>query len=406
MDHRFVRENMCDYIDGLMRAEDARAFESHIASCPECNEEYRNQLLAKKILEDLPYLPVPDALHGRIMADVDTLLLAGGRQVDIKWYRKPWLKVGGLAAAVVLIVGVTYLSDGFGSAKTNDSYFGRTDGYVSEMDYTGKNLVAGTPPAVPSYDKSESYEPMMMAAAEGMQDSGLLQVERKISYNANLHMEVSEYKIAFESIRGIAARYNGYVSDSNTYDANTERPSGYVSIKVDSAFFDDAVAELAQFGDVKSQNIYSSDHTSEYYDMEGRLTQHRAEETRLLEVLNKAETVYDILLVEAELNRVRRTIESISGSLKYLESITSLSTISVSLTTVDHSVGTISPNRWDGLGKEISAAFVSMINWMINAAAVVLIFLGQAAPWLVLLGVLLLVRWIVVAARRSKKKSA
>ena len=404
MDHRFVRDNMCDYIDGLMSAEDARVFELHIASCTECSEEYGNQLLAKRVLEDLPFLPVPEALNGRIMTDIDTLLLASGKTVDTKWYRKPWTKVGGLAAAVLLVVGVAYLSGGAGLKEAN--YV--SDGYYTYEDETYRSndsLLAmnktGSPPAFPSV-QPESYEPIMAAADSG---SGLTQIERKISYNANLNMEVAEYKIAFESVKGIAARYNGYVSDSNTYGANTDRPSGYISIKVDSTFFDTAVAELANFGDVKSQNIYSSDHTSEYYDMEGRLVQHRAEETRLLEVLNKAESIYDILLVEAELNRVRRNIESISGSLKYLDSITALSTISISLTTVDHSVGTISPNRWDGLGKEISAAFISMINWMINALAVVLIFLGQAAPWLVLLAVLLIVRWIVVSVRRSKKKS-
>jgi len=79
---------------------------------------------------------------------------------------------------------------------------------------------------------------------------------------------------------------------------------------------------------------YSSsgrDVTEEYIDLEARLRNLRRQEERLLEILDRAESVKDVLEVERELGRVRGEIERLEGRLRYLSNRVEFATITVEL---------------------------------------------------------------------------
>ena len=66
-------------------------------------------------------------------------------------------------------------------------------------------------------------------------------------------------------------------------------------------------------------------------DLEAQLRSLTREEGRLLELLERANTVSEILVVEGELIRIRTQIERLQGSLNFLERRVALATITVSL---------------------------------------------------------------------------
>ena len=73
------------------------------------------------------------------------------------------------------------------------------------------------------------------------------------------------------------------------------------------------------------------DVTEEFVDIEARLRTKKEVEKRYLEILSKAATIKDILLVEEQLRVIREEIEAREGRLKYLQNQVSYSTINLEM---------------------------------------------------------------------------
>ncbi len=77
--------------------------------------------------------------------------------------------------------------------------------------------------------------------------------------------------------------------------------------------------------------ISSEDVTEEYYDSEARLKVLKAKEDRLLNLMNKANNITDIISIENELGQTRSEIEVLTGRLKYLSNATDYSLVNIKL---------------------------------------------------------------------------
>ena len=76
----------------------------------------------------------------------------------------------------------------------------------------------------------------------------------------------------------------------------------------------------------------SQDVTEEYYDVEARIKNKRVEEERLLKHLEQSTgKLEDILKVEKEISRVRGEIERQQGRLQYLDKLSALTTVTITL---------------------------------------------------------------------------
>jgi hypothetical protein len=82
---------------------------------------------------------------------------------------------------------------------------------------------------------------------------------------------------------------------------------------------------------VPYETTTAEDVTEEYVDLEAQLSNLQATEAQYLVLLEKAETVEDMLKVQKELSNVRGQIEQIEGRMKYLEQTSETSLIEVNL---------------------------------------------------------------------------
>ena len=85
-------------------------------------------------------------------------------------------------------------------------------------------------------------------------------------------------------------------------------------------------------GIVKYKEINARDVTSEFIDLESRLSNKRKYLKKYGELLKKANTVKDILLIENEVRQLEEEIESTVGRLKYLNDLVGYSTLDLILT--------------------------------------------------------------------------
>ena len=238
--------------------------------------------------------------------------------------------------------------------------------------------------------------PVPAPAGKGVVESSysvpISTTEQKIIRRASLSIEVADFQTSSDALSQIVERADGYISNSYTYVTDTDRTRGEITIRVPSDRFLAVLAELETLGTVTSQHIAGEDVTEEYIDLQARLNNSERQERRLLEILELAETVEEVLEVERELERVRGAIEQMTGRITYLDNRIELATIAVSL----YEPEPITQN-W-GIRDALRAAFagfVAVIRGLIIAV-------GYALPLLILLGLGWLLGSIVLRRRRGR----
>jgi hypothetical protein len=227
-------------------------------------------------------------------------------------------------------------------------------------------------PSIPGMGEEEE-EKSVPASADGGQDESWIPAEltedRKIVKEGHMTLEVEDIAETMDEIAEMADELNGYVVSS--YKHEYERGvSGHITIRVPFEKFDEAFARLRQLAvAVPYETTTAEDVTEEYVDLEAQLSNLQATEAQYLTLLEKAETVEDMLKVQKELSNVRGQIEQIEGRMKYLDQTSETSLIELDL---EETKGLTEP--WSA-----SAAFQTAVRGLTTfgrGLATVLIWLG------------------------------
>ncbi|NCC69750.1 MAG: DUF4349 domain-containing protein, partial [Clostridia bacterium] len=140
-----------------------------------------------------------------------------------------------------------------------------------------------------------------------------------------------------------------------------------------------------------------------YNDTQSKLDAYEIEYDRLLSMLEKADTVEDMLAIEDRLADVRYNIQSLSNTISGWDSLLSYSTVSLQLTEVVEY--TEEPVETETYWEEVGAAFSSTLK------AVGRFFKGlfkaavSLAPVLVILAVIAVAVLLVVRKVRKGRKA-
>lgn len=203
--------------------------------------------------------------------------------------------------------------------------------------------------------------------------------EQKVIKTSYISLEVESFQKAADEIGTVAKKYGGYVSDSSVQDAEG-RKIGYVTIRVPQENFEDAIKEIEAVGTLQEERASLEDVTEQYIDLKARLENSKRQEERYLDILDMATTVEDVLKVETQLERIRGNIESLQGTLNYMENRITLSTVQVQLSEpekITHESG-------------IARAFDEAIDALLSTIRGIIIFLGYFIPIAVFLALVAL----------------
>ena len=174
-----------------------------------------------------------------------------------------------------------------------------------------------------------------MAESAGGGDGGdaVLQVsERRVISTGFMSLEVDDVPGAAGQVRIAAEALGGFV-ESSTVSGDDEDAFAEVTIRVPQEAFPEALDRIRRIGEVQSEDLRAQDVTEQFIDLDARLRSALRTEGSLLDLLDRATDVADVISIERELSRVRSDIERLQGQLNFLERRVSLSTLTVSLFT-------------------------------------------------------------------------
>ncbi len=178
---------------------------------------------------------------------------------------------------------------------------------------------------------SEAVPAAAPAAPSESQESTTVEIaDRQIISQASLSVEVEDVAGAVAQVRTIAEGRGGFISQLAT-TGTPGRQRSDLTVRVPQGEFFDTLESIKRLGKVWSENAGSEDVTEQFIDLEARLRSALREEQSLLSLLERADTVSNILTIERELARVRSEIERLQGQINYLSRRVDLATISVAL---------------------------------------------------------------------------
>ena len=209
-------------------------------------------------------------------------------------------------------------------------------------------------------------------------------------------------------IAQLAAQLDGYIVSSNLYRVNG-RLRGTLSLRVPQDRFEEALTRLRALAvRVDQETRQTQDVTTEYVDLQARLTNLEAteEELRALltEVRKRSQRASDVLEVYRELTRVREEIERIKGRIQMLDRLTSYATIEVTL--VPYELREPIAERWDPR-VTLYRAWGTLVRGVQLVVDGLIYALVVGAPVLVVLtvpvgGLYFIGRWVWRRIRRPK----
>jgi len=128
-------------------------------------------------------------------------------------------------------------------------------------------------------------------------------------------------------------REAGGYTTSETQSRDDQRVNqGKIEYRVPAGKLESLTAALKSLGSVESLNPSASDITEDYFDLEIRLRNERALETRLLALTDRpANKLSDLIEAERELARVRGEIDQMEGRRRFWDNRVALAALSVSV---------------------------------------------------------------------------
>lgn len=271
------------------------------------------------------------------------------------------------------------------------------------------------------YTGDEGGESGGAAAKEGTDPSSdpaaqtdLQKSNRKIIYTGNISLQTLEYDQASNSIHAKITQYGGFIESEDTYNddpywyykertgsaANRTRRNLNITARIPADQFDAFMKDLEKDGQVVNSSINARNVSVTYATREASKKALEIEQSRLLEMMEKAESVEDMIRVEERLTEVERELNSEKTELSALDRDVNFSTIYISLQEVfEYSEKVVEVTY----GERLRKAFGRAVDGFVNFWQELILFIVETFPFLIMLAIVIVLLRRLLRRRREKK---
>ena len=224
---------------------------------------------------------------------------------------------------------------------------------------------------------------------------------RKWIITIDMNVETNDLDSLMENLEKEIKAQGGYVEDQNIHNGSTHSSRRYrsasLTIRIPDEKADPFTNEISGLANVVSQNLRREDITLKYVATSSRVTALETEEARLLELLAKAETMEDLLEIEARLTDVRYELENHASQLRLYDNQVDYATIYLYIDEVQEYTPVAEPTFFERIKNTFSDSLEGLGDGIVN----ITVFLVGNSPYLLTFGVIAFLV-IKLAKRRGK----
>ena len=297
---------------------------------------------------------------------------------------KKWM-VGALAAAVV---AGSLAGCGQKASMQKDRYES-VNNAVYEMEETG------------AYDSAPmALSANQRSAAAGSASQPLPQ-NRKWVITMNLTAETGDLDAALDAVLAKVSQMEGYVESQSVSGGSAgsgRHRYANLTLRIPANVVDGFVEEVAGLTNLVSSSRNVQDITLTYSDTAGRVTALETEQARLLELMEQAENMSDLLEIEARLTEVRYQLENYASTLRLYDNQVDYATVSLYISEVEKYTPVEEPGFWEKITSGLADSIV-------NLGETIVAFITWLIIDLPYLAVIALAVWLITAlTKRSLRK--
>ena len=290
-----------------------------------------------------------------------------------------------IALILTLLMALSILTS-CGSAVMMDA---AENNYKSEYDYMYSESVSAGGTEVDFSDKDTTLD---------VADT----VEKKIVKTYRIYLESKAFDDALSLITHEAERLGGYVSQSSVSgNASTGRSrSASYTVRIPSADAEAYIDTISAVCNVRSTSLTTDDITDSYYGSKARMESLVEQESRLEAMMDKAQTLSEMLAIEDKLTDVRAQINALNKQIQLMDKSVDYSYIYVELSEViEYHVE--DPTYLQRLGESFGDSFVNFVEVL----GEVLIIFVWILPFLLVGGVIAIVAITISLKKKRTKKN-
>lgn len=238
-------------------------------------------------------------------------------------------------------------------------------------------------------------------------------VEEKLVYRCQLDIETKNYAEDKENLMKLISEYEGIIQNSNEYDSDDYWYSSdhvktrgtktlNLQVRIPSEKYKEFIGTVGTIGKVKRNSQQVDNISYDYYNTQADIEQLKIQEQRLLEMMEQAYTIEDMITVEDRLSEVQNELSKLQTKLVGLDTDVAYSYVDIELEEVfEYSAAEVEkPGFFKRLGKEIVDGFKAMIQIFED----IILFIVGAVPRLIPFAVFgFIVYKIVKVYRRTHK---
>ena len=267
---------------------------------------------------------------------------------------------------------------------------------VPEMDY---GMVA------PDYNyKAESG----VADSAGVAETPITPENQKLIRRIYLDAETEDMDTLLSQVLDRVSELGGYVEARDVYNGSMYNSKRYrnanLTIRIPADQLDSFVNHVADVSNVTSNREETDDVTLQYVAIESRIKALETEQATLLELMAKADNMSDLLTIESRLTDVRYELENITSQLRTFDNKINYGTIYLDITEVVEYTEPAPENGW----QRMASGFVKSLKGVGNGLKEFFIWLVGAIPYLLLIGGIGFVIFIIIftSVRKKQKRRA
>lgn len=264
-----------------------------------------------------------------------------------------------------------------------------------------------------SYASGDIYSGGAEAKAEenGEVDGGegrteVPSTQRKLIKNVNLQVETETFEELLANVEEKTRKAGGYIEQSYTYNGSSYygggRRNASLTIRIPAENLDEFLSAVSAVSNVISRNESVSDVTLQYVDLESHKKALLAEQDRLLELLDEAETIEDIISLESRLSEVRYQIESMESQLRTMDNQVSYSTIELYIDEVEKLTPVKEQTVWQKISVGFSNSLHNVGNGLVNFGIGLIISLPYLILWAGIILIIVLICMVIIKMSRKK----
>lgn len=166
--------------------------------------------------------------------------------------------------------------------------------------------------------------------------------EEKLVYNCDLSIQTLNYNDTISNIKEKINQYNGIIESEREYDSDYDwyyedyyKSSGSLSndltVRIPSENYHEFLLSLEGDGKIISKESSVENISREYYDVQTVIDSLKIQESRLMDMMNSANTIDDMIAVEKRLTEVQTQLNQYKTQLSLMDNDVNYSTVNINV---------------------------------------------------------------------------